>query len=54
MRHNSYKIEEYRLTMRDMLDIAKWWQDRLRESVQELPSGWITELLDEKKLKEVK
>ena len=54
MKHSSFTIEEYRLTMRDMLDISKWWQDRLIESVQELPSDWITELLAEKKLKEVK
>lgn len=54
MKHNSFHIEEYRLTMRDMLDISKWWQDSLRKSVQDLPSEWITELLNDNKLKEVK
>ena len=54
MKNKDYEIHEYRLTMRDMLDISKWWQERLRESVQELPSEWIIELLNGKKLKEVK
>ena len=54
MKHKSYEIQEYRLSLHDMFDISKWWQERLRESVQQLPSDWITELLNDKKLKEVK
>jgi len=54
MKDKSYKIQEYRLTMRDMLDISKWWQESLIKSVQDLPSDWITELLNNNKLKEVK
>ena len=51
MKDKSYEIQEYRLTMRDMLDISKWWQERLRKSVQELSSEWTTELLYENESK---
>jgi putative proteasome-type protease len=38
---NSYRITEYRYNKQDLAPISDWWQDRLRNSVRELPAEWI-------------
>ena len=38
---NSRELVEHRYERDDLLEISTWWQDRLRSSVQELPSEWI-------------
>lgn len=39
--HDTYQIIEHRYEKDDLLDISNWWQERLRQSVNELPSEWI-------------
>jgi len=38
---DSRKLEEHRFQREDLSDISTWWQERLRGSVQALPSEWI-------------
>jgi putative proteasome-type protease len=38
---NSFRIVEYRYFRDDLLAISEWWQDRLRLSVDSLPSEWV-------------
>lgn len=38
---DSYRIIEHRYEKDDLLEISNWWQDRLRRSVNDLPSEWI-------------
>jgi putative proteasome-type protease len=38
---DSYRIIEHRYQKDDLLEASTWWQERLRESVSELPSEWI-------------
>jgi putative proteasome-type protease len=37
----SFQIVEHRYQKNDLLEISNWWQERLRKSVNELPSEWI-------------
>jgi putative proteasome-type protease len=38
---DSYQITEHRYDEPDLAPISDWWQDRLRNSVRELPAEWI-------------
>ena len=38
---NSYHITEHRYCEQDLAPISDWWQERLRNSVHELPAEWI-------------
>jgi putative proteasome-type protease len=38
---NSYRITEHRYGKQDLAPISDWWQERLRNSVRELPAEWI-------------
>jgi putative proteasome-type protease len=38
---DSFQLVEHRYEKSDLLDISNWWQERLRKSVNELPSEWI-------------
>jgi putative proteasome-type protease len=38
---NSFELVEHRYHREDFSKISEWWQDRMRKSVQELPSEWI-------------
>jgi putative proteasome-type protease len=40
---DSFQIIEHRYQKDDLLELSLWWQERLRQSVNELPSGWIEE-----------
>jgi putative proteasome-type protease len=40
-RRDSFRIIEHRYEKSDLLEVSNWWQDRLRQSVNELPSEWI-------------
>ncbi len=40
----SHRMTEHRYTQQDLAPISNWWQDRLRNSVRELPSEWIDRL----------
>jgi len=37
----SFQLVEQRYTHDDLREISNWWQERMRRSVQELPSEWI-------------
>jgi putative proteasome-type protease len=41
---DSYQITEHRYLKNDLADISDWWQERLRNSVRELPAEWIDRL----------
>jgi putative proteasome-type protease len=38
---NSYQMTEHRYSKYDLAPISDWWQERLRNSVRELPAEWI-------------
>jgi putative proteasome-type protease len=38
---DSYQITEHRYHKQDLAAISEWWQDRLRNSVRELPAEWV-------------
>lgn len=38
---DTYRVIEHRYEKEDLLDVSVWWQERLRQSVNELPSHWI-------------
>lgn len=42
---DSYRIIEHRNERDDLLEMTQWWQDRLRQSVNGLPSEWIESVL---------
>jgi len=37
----SYQLVEQRYDRDDLREISNWWQERMRRSVQDLPSEWI-------------
>lgn len=37
----SFELVEQRYERDDLREISAWWQDRMRKSVQDLPSEWI-------------
>ena len=45
---DSFEIHQYRKTSGELSDISKWWQERLRQSAEEIPAEWIKDLLDGK------
>jgi putative proteasome-type protease len=44
---DSYRIVEHRYQKDDLLEMSTWWQERLRQSVQELPSGGLDRVVAE-------
>lgn len=45
-RHDTFDIVEHRFEKEDLAEIASWWQSRIYESVEKLPSKWVDRLLD--------
>lgn len=45
-RHDTFDIIEHRFQKEDLAEIAAWWQSRIYESVEKLPSKWSDHLLD--------
>jgi putative proteasome-type protease len=43
-RRNSFQIIEQRYNEKDLRQISNWWQERIRQAVQGLPSDWLEEL----------
>ena len=37
----SFELVEHRYGMDDLREISNWWQERMRRSVQDLPSEWV-------------
>jgi putative proteasome-type protease len=44
-RHDTFDIIEHRFQKEDLAAISSWWQSRIYESVEKLPSNWIDSLL---------
>lgn len=40
-KRGSYQIIEHRYKKDDLAELSEWWQDNLRNSVQNLPSAWL-------------
>jgi len=40
----SHEIVEHRFEAGELAEISEWWQNRLRQSVRELPSEWIEKI----------
>ena len=40
-RRGSYEMTEHRYAREDLVQISKWWQERMRAAVDELPSEWV-------------
>jgi putative proteasome-type protease len=38
---DSYRIWQYRFQQDDLAHVNEWWQNRLRSSIDELPSDWL-------------
>ncbi len=47
----SFRMQERRFTKDHLKENADWWQERLRESVNQLPSSWFEGLIAEPKKK---
>jgi len=45
-RHDTFDIAEHRFQKEDLAEISSWWQSRISESVEKLPSKWVDRLLD--------
>jgi putative proteasome-type protease len=40
-RRGSYELVEHRYEREDLNQISRWWQERMRCAVDELPSKWV-------------
>lgn len=38
---DTFDVVQYRYEKQDLLEISNWWQNRLRDSVSQLPSDWV-------------
>lgn len=45
-RRDSFHVIEHRYERDDLLEVSKWWQQRLCECVDELPNNWTDWILD--------
>ncbi|MDX1681941.1 MAG: hypothetical protein R3336_02365 [Phycisphaeraceae bacterium] len=44
-RRDSYQIIEHRYERRDLAHISKWWQQRLKDAVDQMPAAWLDDAL---------
>jgi putative proteasome-type protease len=42
---DKYEMREYRIYKEDLKEISSWWQERLRQSVNEIPSGELEQII---------
>ena len=45
-RHDTFKIVEHRFEKEDLTEISSWWQSRIYDSVEKLPSKWVDRLIE--------
>ena len=45
-RHDTFDILQHRFHKEDLAEISSWWQSRIYESVEKLPSKWVDRLLE--------
>jgi putative proteasome-type protease len=41
---DSYRTILYRFQQEDLINVGQWWQQRIRKSINELPSEWIEKI----------
>jgi putative proteasome-type protease len=46
-KRDSFDLVCHRYQKQDLMEISNWWQERLRESVRLLPSGWLNAVIDD-------
>ena len=44
-REGEAKVHEGRLQREDLADLSKWWSDRIRQGVSEIPQEWVDSLV---------
>jgi putative proteasome-type protease len=44
-RDGDQKVHEGRLQREDLADLSKWWSDRIRQGVSEIPQEWVDSLV---------
>jgi len=42
---DSYQVIQHHYQMEDLAEIGDWWQDRIVQSIRELPSHWLDQAL---------
>jgi putative proteasome-type protease len=45
-RHDTFDFVEHRFEKEDLVEISSWWQSRIYDSVEKLPSQWADRLLE--------
>ena len=45
-KRDGFRIVERRFNQTELSEITDWWQDRLRNSIRSIPSGWLAPLRD--------
>ncbi len=45
-RHDTFDIIEHRFQKEELGEISSWWQSRIYESVEKLPSNWADRLIE--------
>lgn len=43
-RRDSYRMVEHRYQASDLEHVSQWWQSRVRQAVDECPSGWVDDV----------
>jgi len=46
-RKNKFEIQEFRIFKDDLRKISTWWQDRLRQSVNEIPTDELEQIISQ-------
>lgn len=44
---NSFRFIQHRYSRNDLAEMTTWWQERLRQSMAELPMDWLNSLINE-------
>lgn len=44
-KRDSYDIVQHRFERKDLQHLPEWWQERLRNAVEEMPDEWVSEVL---------
>jgi putative proteasome-type protease len=45
-KRDSYEIAQHRFERNDLQHLPEWWQERLRQAVEQMPNDWVNLALD--------
>ena len=48
---DTFRVVEHRYEKSDLAEVTSWWQERLRQSVNEIPSAWIEDVFSKSPVK---